>query len=296
MIINVGDPNIYYIITKTAILNYWKYKLKKLGKKMNKYFIIISICFYLNWIFILAYKIKHLNNKYENIDKILNNLIEKTYIEAVSFEKSKNFTKALQKNLKQQIDCFITLYQKKDVESNSLKTEVLNCLKDTVDISDMTFYVGNDVMNMLLRKKVRECYYKNIVLDVVADLRDVAINSSHLFLIFSDMIDWAIRYTDEAKERSQKAKILIRASRANSDNCHFFVMQIAYDIINNKEDININQYITEYHKNVLDLLIDYYNGTLISNIKSNRIIKTITIQIPNSNSDNLDIKQIGDFL
>ncbi|MBP0979089.1 MAG: hypothetical protein J6C55_00360 [Oscillospiraceae bacterium] len=263
---------------------------------MDIYFISTVIFIYFSWIFIFVYKTKYLNNKYKNLDKELNNLIEQTHIEAVSFEKSKNFIKALQKNLRHQIDCFLILNNNKDYDEN-LKTEILNCLKDTVDISDMTFYVGDDIVNMLLRKKVRECYYKNITLDVVADLRGSKIKSSHLFLIFSDLIDLAIKYIEGAKNRNQKAKILIRASRdnfGNLENSNFFVMQVAYDVINNKRDIDINQYISENHKNMLDLLIGYYNGILVSGVKQDRIVRTITVPIKKFNK--LEIQPAEDFL
>lgn len=243
---------------------------------MDNLFIVVVILIYVLWLIYFVYRLKHLEICDEHIKDEVDILIEKKYIEAVAFKKAKNHVVALQRNLRNQIYCIVKLAKVKD---NRL-WECLDFLKDTVDLSDMTFYVGNAAVNMLLREKVRECYYKNIALDVVADVTDITINSEHLFFIFSDVIDMAISYIENnRKDKENRCKIIIRASKKSLKVSDFFVLQIAYNILNNNiEDLNMDRYINKHHQNMMQLLL-LYNGTIIGKQKENKIVKTITIPL-----------------
>ena len=237
---------------------------------MENYFTFILMIIYFTWLIITFLKIKTMNNQYENIDKDLEILVDKVYTNTVAFNKCKNFTTALQLNLKYQINSLKKLPANKKFSV----TEYLDCIKDIVDTNDMTFYVGNNTINMLLRKKVRECIYRDIMLDVVADLSDINIDETHLFLIFSNLVDLSIEYLKQGEE-NKKYKILIREAKKKLKNNDFLIIQIAYNIIENIKDIDIN----EYHKDMVDLISTYYNGTIISEEKNGRIVKTVMIPL-----------------
>ena len=242
-------------------------------------FFVLLLFVYLSWVVTFVVKLKKSSRHHSDIVKYereeIEEVIERVYERAISFEKCKNFTKALQKNLKHQIDSFITA----TTIDYGLAIDCLNSLKDTVDINDMTFCVGNDLINSLLREKMRICYQKSIVFDVVADLTEVDIQEEHLFFVFSNLLDLVIKDIDKienSKEKKRRNKIAIRASRSNLKNDSFFVLQIAYNINSNiYSDINNNKKAYD----MLNLFLDYHNGAMVSQNKNYKHIKTIAIPL-----------------
>ncbi len=243
---------------------------------MNNWFVIVVILIYVLWLLYFISKLKKIDIKDEHLKDEVDILVDAKYTEALAFKKSKNYLMALQKNIGNQIYNIVDLAKNKD----GILWTCLDCLKDTVDLSDMTFYVGNDMVNMLLREKVRRCYYKNITLDVVADITDVNIDSKHMVLIFSNIIDMAIKHIENNRaNKANKCKIIVRASKSLCKTSNFFVLQIAYNMFNNSlEDLNFHKYINKHYQNMM-YLIEFYDGTIISKQKGNKIVKTVTIPL-----------------
>ncbi len=257
--------------------------------------LILLICS--SWIIIFIVNLNRLNQQRGYVGKgtkeEIQAMIHKVYVQALAFEQSKSFIKALQKNLKHQIDSFMTAFNL----NHKLAIDCLDCMKDTVDVNDMTFYVGDEIVDSLLREKLRICYLKGIVLDVIADLDEIEINKEHLFFIFSNLIDLVIEDVEKMKNlenaqgvdnflkpqffkksvgsKKQKNKVSIRASkRAN-----FFVLQLAYNLGNAQFSSVVNS--NEHIYSMLNLLLNCYNGVMIDQNKNYKHIKTIVIPLAN---------------
>ena len=238
---------------------------------IGKYFILIIAIIYFNWFIFTVLKFNDLNKWSIYIsDEKLNEVTSKIYTNIISFEKSKNFTQTLQKNLQYQINDIDIL----EIEELSLWKKYFDCIKDMVDLNDMTFDVGNDDVNMILRKKGRECYCKKILLDVVADLREVAVDKKYLCYILSNLINNGVKYIKKAKKKEDKVKILIRGSKSNHKSNNFFILQLTYNVLN-----NIKENTDTYQDASLNLILNKCNGILLKEEKNQKYINTVTIAL-----------------